>query len=198
MHRRGISCHWCGDMPVPAWRSAGVLKSGSGIAAVALLAFGSWSVREPAQEAFARMYAEAVSSSSRTDESMRRAEASVPTRKAVRKASGPQVALAQEVRGGSGTMNPETAVGVIDAIGAEETLQDVADSIRWVPAVARTWVNVRSNASRGGDVVGVIKPDEKAMLGVGRSGWRQVRLSDMNGWVDPKLFETDSVRTRGL
>lgn len=195
MHRRGSSCHWCGDLPVPAWRSAAVLKSGSGIAAVALLALGSWSVREPAQEAFARMYAEAVSSSSRTDESIRRSAATVPTRKSLRMTSGQHVASAQEVGGERGVLRPASADTIISA---EELSQDVADSIRWVPAVARTWVNVRSNASRGGDVVGVIKPDEKAMLGVGRSGWRQVRLSDINGWVDPKLFETDTLRTRGL
>ena len=72
-----------------------------------------------------------------------------------------------------------------------------SDSIRWVPAVARTWVNVRSDASRGGDVVGVIKPSERAMLGIGRDGWRQVRSPDISGWVDPRLFEADSLRTRG-
>lgn len=74
---------------------------------------------------------------------------------------------------------------------------EAADSIRWIPAVARTWVNVRSDASRGGDVVGVIKPSEKAMLGVGRDGWRQVRSPDVTGWVDPRLFEADSLRIRG-
>ena len=71
------------------------------------------------------------------------------------------------------------------------------DSIQWVPAVARTWVNVRRDASRVGDVVGVIKPSEKAMLGIGRSGWRQVKSPDVIGWVDPRLFEADSIRTRG-
>lgn len=72
-----------------------------------------------------------------------------------------------------------------------------ADSIQWTPAVARTWVNVRSDASRGGEVVGVIKPASRAMLGTDRAGWRQVRLSDVTGWVDPRLFEPDSLRTRG-
>ncbi len=73
-----------------------------------------------------------------------------------------------------------------------------ADSISWEPAVARTWVNVRRDAGRGGDVVGIIKPSERAMLGgVGRAGWRQVKAPDMTGWVDPRLFEADSMRTRG-
>lgn len=71
------------------------------------------------------------------------------------------------------------------------------DSITWVPAVARTWVNVRSDASRGGEVVGVIKPASRAMLGTDRAGWRQVRSPDVSGWVDPRLFEPDSLRTRG-
>jgi hypothetical protein len=199
MHRRGSSCHWCGDLPVPAWRSSAVLKSGSGIAAVALLALGSWSVREPASEAFGRMYTEAVASGSRTDESVRRSPASVSKGQAPPSANGMQAGSNAEsvpvAHGASGT--PNGAVNDI-LISGEELSQDVADSIRWVPAVALTWVNVRSNASRGGDVVGVIKPDEKAMLGVGRAGWRQVRLSDMKGWVDPALFETDTLRTRGL
>jgi SH3-like domain-containing protein len=67
----------------------------------------------------------------------------------------------------------------------------------WVPAVARTWVNVRSDASRGGEVVGVIKPSSRAMLGSNRAGWRQVRSSDATGWVDPRLFAADSTRPRG-
>lgn len=73
----------------------------------------------------------------------------------------------------------------------------VATEIRWTPAVARTWVNVRADASRGGQVVGVIKPAARAMLGTDRAGWRQVRSPDISGWVDPRLFEADSLRTRG-
>lgn len=80
---------------------------------------------------------------------------------------------------------------------AEGALAVAPDSIQWIPAVARTWVNVRADASRGGDVVGVIKPSEKAMLGIGRDGWRQVKSPDISGWVDPKLFESDSLHTRG-
>lgn len=72
-----------------------------------------------------------------------------------------------------------------------------AGAIRWIPAVARTWVNVRSDASRGGQVVGVIKPASRAMLGTDRAGWRQVRSPDVSGWVDPRLFEPDSARSRG-
>jgi len=87
------------------------------------------------------------------------------------------------------------STAVLDA--TIEMPEVAADSIRWIPAVARTWVNVRSDASRGGDVVGVIKPSEKAMLGVGRAGWRQVRSPDVTGWVDPRLFEADSLRIRG-
>ncbi len=79
------------------------------------------------------------------------------------------------------------------AMGAMST----SDSITWVPAVARTWVNVRNDASRGGEVVGVIKPAARAMLGTDRAGWRQVRSPDVSGWVDPRLFEADSLRKSG-
>jgi len=73
-----------------------------------------------------------------------------------------------------------------------------ADSVQWMPAVARTWVNVRSDARRGGDVIGVINPAARAMLGTTRAGWRQVKSPDVSGWVDPKLFEPDPARSRGL
>jgi hypothetical protein len=71
------------------------------------------------------------------------------------------------------------------------------DSVRWVPAVARTWVNVRRDASRDGEVVGVIKPESRAWLEHGRAGWRRVRAQDVRGWVDPRLFEADSAARRG-
>jgi len=77
-------------------------------------------------------------------------------------------------------------------------LAAVSDSIEWIPAVARTWVNVRDDAGRGGNVVGVINPSSRAMLGTTRAGWRQVKSTDVTGWVDPRLFEPDSLRTRGL
>jgi SH3-like domain-containing protein len=72
-----------------------------------------------------------------------------------------------------------------------------SDSGRWVPAVARTWVNVRRVASRDGEVVGVIKPASRAWLELGRAGWRRVRAQDVRGWADPRLFEADSVARRG-
>jgi len=86
---------------------------------------------------------------------------------------------------------------VLRTAEASVNLPADAGAIRWVPAVARTWVNVRSDASRGGQVVGVIKPASRAMLGTDRAGWRQVRSPDVSGWVDPRLFEPDSARTRG-
>lgn len=83
------------------------------------------------------------------------------------------------------------------ATGTSMGAMSTSDSITWVPAVARTWVNVRSDASRGGQVVGVIKPAARAMLGTDRAGWRQVRSPDVSGWVDPRLFEADSLRKSG-
>ena len=69
--------------------------------------------------------------------------------------------------------------------------------MRWVPAVARTWVNVRRDASRDGEVVGVLEPESRAWLERGRAGWRRVRTQDVRGWVDARLFEADSVARRG-
>jgi hypothetical protein len=74
-----------------------------------------------------------------------------------------------------------------------ETSRDAAvapDSTAWQPAVARTWVNVRSDASLDGEVVGVISPDSRAMLGTTHRGWRRITLDDVSGWVDPRLFSS--------
>jgi uncharacterized protein YgiM (DUF1202 family) len=62
----------------------------------------------------------------------------------------------------------------------------------WQPAVARTWVNVRSDASLEGEVVGVVRPDSRALLGAERRGWRRITLDGVSGWVDPRLFASAS------
>jgi hypothetical protein len=182
MHRRDRACHWCGERPVAAWRSKAVLKSATGIAAVALLAVGSWSVRDQAQLVISRVFA--------ADPVGRTAAIRAPEiRSASTLAALPESAIPSAQPATSDTM----MLAMADAASAGPSV----DSVRWVPAVARTWVNVRRDASRGGDVVGVIKPSEKAMLGIGRQGWRQVKSPDVSGWVDPKLFEADSLNTRG-
>jgi hypothetical protein len=76
--------------------------------------------------------------------------------------------------------------------GAPSEAAVEADSTAWQPAVARTWVNVRREASPDGEVVGVISPDSRAMLGTTRRGWRRIALDDVTGWVDPRLFSSAS------
>jgi hypothetical protein len=65
-------------------------------------------------------------------------------------------------------------------------------SARWQPAVARTWVNVRSDASLEGEVVGVVSPDARALLGAKRRGWQRITLDGVSGWVDPRLFASEN------
>ena len=177
MHRRDRTCHWCGERKTAAWRSPAVLKSAAGIAAVSLLAVGSWSLREPARQAFVNAFDAA------------------PAGRLVQTSDVPSTAE------GASTLPPAAqapmlALDSMKVASAEGTMVG-DDSTQWVPAVARTWVNVRRDASLVGDVVGVIKPSAKAMLGIGRSGWRQVKSPDVSGWVDPRLFEADSIGTRG-
>ena len=156
---------------------------------MALVAVGSWSVRERAADVLveALVIIRSPAAPSKTV-----AVVATPTPAVTIPISAPTIdsaipALAQV---------PESIIDSIHVASAEGAIA-AADSIRWVPAVARTWVNVRADASREGDVVGVIKPTDKAMLGIGRSGWRQVKSPDVTGWVDPRLFEADSLRTRG-
>ena len=190
MHRRDRTCHWCGDRAHAA-RSSTVTRSISGIAAVALVAVGSWSMREQAadilEEAIAVIKSPAPPTQSiATTPAQAAPTVSVPVPSPVIDSTA-TLAVAQA---------PE-AIGDSVHVASAEGARMAADTIRWVPAVARTWVNVRADASREGDVVGVIKPADKAMLGIGRSGWRQVKSTEVTGWVDPRLFEADSLRTRG-
>lgn len=184
MHRRDRTCHWCGEIRSSAWRSPAVLKSATGIAAVALIAVGSWSVRGPAADVFARAIAEVSKPATEVTQS--------PSGTIMTPAIVPQLVADSAANLPLATIEPDSLL-VASAEGALIS----ADTIQWVPAVARTWVNVRRDASRIGDVIGVIKPSEKAMLGIGRSGWRQVKAPEVSGWVDPRLFEADSLRTRG-
>lgn len=152
-------------------------------------------------DAFSKVYAEAVSQESR----LSKGDVKAPSDVAVTSQSSepslvpPSVVEPQAPDASTAVQQENTMVNSVVATSTMGTMPAPthADSVKWEPAVARTWVNVRSDASRGGDVVGVIKPDEKAMLGVDRYGWRQVRLQDVSGWVDPRLFESDSTRTRG-
>lgn len=190
MHRRDRSCHWCGDKAATAWRSSKVTRSISGIAAVALVAVGSWSVREQAANVIAEAMVVIKSPPAPSNSIAAVAPQGAPV------ASQTELAPIVDSSAPAVAQAPEPMLDSVHVASAEGALA-TSDSIRWVPAVARTWVNVRADASREGDVVGVIKPADKAMLGIGRSGWRQVKSPDVTGWVDPRLFEADSLRTRG-
>jgi hypothetical protein len=89
------------------------------------------------------------------------------------------------VETGSGGPGEPTGSGTP---GEPDESAGAPDSTTWQPAVARTWVNVRSDASPDGAVVGVISPDSRAMLGTTRRGWRRITLDELSGWVDPRLF----------
>ena len=182
MHRRDRTCHWCIAKPPSAWRSRNVIRSTTGIAAVALLAVGSWAVGDRAADTLSKVFAVASRVPLADDSPVSYSVEMLP---APLTSALPPIAITPHA--------PSDSVVLASADGA----LIVGDSILWVPAVARTWVNVRRDASRIGDVVGVIKPSERAMLGIGRSGWRQVRSPDVSGWVDGNLFEADSMRTRG-
>lgn len=185
MHRRDRSCHWCGERKPAAWRNKSALRSATGIAAVALVAVGSWAIREPAADLLADAFALAAAQTATMTVAQRQPAAPTPAALPAAPVAGDSTALIALITDSTVTSSADGALAG-------------ADSVDWEPAVARTWVNVRRDAGRGGDVVGVIKPSEKAMLGgVGRAGWRQVKSPDMSGWVDPRLFDADSIRTRG-
>jgi Zn ribbon nucleic-acid-binding protein len=176
LHRVDAPCHWCGVLPPPAWRQPAVQRR-MAMAVVTLLAAGAgWG----------------VVASGRLQGLGDRA----PVAAVARPAAEAEVPVV------TATVLPVTVTAPDGGVPTVPTAAPAAplapgDSVRWVPAVARTWVNVRRDASRDGEVVGVIKPESRAWLEHGRAGWRRVRAQDVRGWVDPRLFEADSVARRG-
>lgn len=176
MHRFDATCHWCGVLPTAAWQSPTVWRSAAAV------------VLSVSVAAVAFRYGAPLG-------------VDVMQRLSVESAASKQVATSDGVTpvpSASGTAQLSTsALPTTLADSLAVTAAGAVDSITWTPAVARTWVNVRNDASRGGEVVGVIKPDSRAMLGTDRAGWRQVRSPDVTGWADPRLFAPDSLRIRG-
>jgi hypothetical protein len=185
LHRPDTACHWCGDVK-PTWRLSGpALRSAAAIALTVTAAGGVWRYGPALRDVTSALAASAIDNAP----DHRRAVAVLPTSTAPT-AAGQTIATDAALDAAAGMLDMSDSTMLASGHAA-------VDSIQWTPAVARTWVNVRSDASRGGEVVGVIKPASRAMLGTDRAGWRQVRLSDVTGWVDPRLFEPDSLRTRG-
>lgn len=186
LHRVDVACHWCGVLPPSAWRRPARWHRVAVAMLSLVVAGGAW--RVGAREGAAPVVAP-------------RPEAGEAA------ASGGNTPTVQA--GGAAAFTPATlGADSVDAplpgpvplpLPAPVTgeARVGGDSLPWVPAVARTWVNVRRNAARDGEVVGVISPDSRAMLGTHQSGWRRVRSADVNGWVDPRLFVADSSGRRG-
>lgn len=188
MHRQDRACRWCDAKKT---NGSSAIRSASGIAAFALLAVGSWAVRAPAADALAKVIAMAQSPATRVTLT------EVPEQLVASAVGIPVVSLPGADLPSLPPVSSEDARA--SQLGISDSSVMSTDTTQWVAATARTWVNVRANAGRSGNVVGVIKPSEKAMLGsVGRGGFRQVKSPEMSGWVDPRLFVADTVRTRGL
>lgn len=186
MHRIDATCHWCGDVQSP-WRLSGVMLRNAAAVAVMIVGAGAaWRVA-PAVKQFATTRVLTVESPPVLTVASNTFPASYSP-------AAPNDADARYAAD-SARIAAATLAAVDSA--AATVIASVPDSVTWTPAVARTWVNVRSDASRNGEVVGVIQSGTRAMLGNDRAGWRQVRLPDVSGWVDPRLFEPDSLRTRG-
>lgn len=176
MHRFDETCHWCGVLPKVAWQSPAVWRSAAAVLLSVALAASAWRYGSPLG-----------------GQLLQRLRAEAPAFEQV--ATSDVVTPAPTAVADSGISTAAPPMTRTDSLAVPAA--GTTDSITWTPAVARTWVNVRNDASRGGDVIGVIKPAARAMLGTDRSGWRQVRSPNVNGWVDPRLFAPDSLRTRG-
>lgn len=191
MHRQDRNCHWCGARSVPAWRSARVLSSAAAVALVSLVGFGSYTYREPLRDTASLIVARAFAPAPRAEAAPSTPASTTPAPSAVVESPTTIAPTA------NAELTETDSTSAALAFDSGTMIASAPDSIRWIPAVARTWVNVRNDASRDGNVVGVINPASRAMLGTTRGGWRQVKSTEVTGWVDPRLFEPDSLRTRG-
>ncbi len=171
MHRFDHSCHWCGVLAVPAWRQPRVVATAAALLFTVTALGGAWRAGIDPDALFERR------------------ERAVETEPVVVIAAAPTVKAPGAL--------PDIEEGLTSTLHASTVAPPNPDSVHWTPAVARTWVNVREDASRGGEVVGIIKPDSRALLGsTERAGWRQVRSAEGAGWVDPKLFVAETLLTR--
>ncbi len=196
MQRRGAACHWCPPTSGTSWRSPRLIQSAAAALLVAVVGASTWTYGDRVQDL--------VSHGLRAGRSAITAGPSRPRAESPQEAVAPLAVALPATAGESAPGVPAPAAtgspspNVTSASTAGVIDQPVNDPTRWVPVVARTWVNIRSGAGRSGDVVGVIKPASRAMLGTtGRAGWRQVRSGDTTGWVDSRLFEADSLGSRG-
>lgn len=198
MHRYDTPCHWCGEVK-STWRLSGpALRSAAAIALTVTAAAGAWRYGPALRDVTSSLASSAASVGERARALSEQERSTDASRMVSSTASMTSASDAPAAMPGTILQDSATSIAMDAAPGTSSAgMPTSGDSIVWTPAVARTWVNVRSDASRGGEVVGVIKPASRAMLGTDRGGWRQVRLSDVTGWVDPKLFEPDSLRTRG-
>ncbi len=212
MHRRDLQCHWCAKASPSRWRSAAVTRATLGVGLVAFATIGVMRYGAAAQGILARSWSVANVVTT-----------GVPSAASTTHTHSPILAISDAAEN-TATVDTSNALAVVpsgasvvqdsanampiasvaqDSANAMPTLPSVVDSVvsttmaNWVPMVARTWVNVRNDASLRGNVVGVINPASRAMLGETRGGWRQVRSTDVVGWVDPKLFDVDTLRHRG-
>lgn len=183
MHRGDAACPTCGVQPQRARWSTASLRRVAAFVGMCAIAGAGWRFGVPVRDAGARLFA------------ITPIEASTSTR--IPAILAPPVPAADSVQAVGADIVPEIVEAALSVATAAPSSPITTDSVRWVPAVALTWVNVRSDASRGGSVVGVIKPSARAMLGEDRAGWRLVKSPEVSGWVDPRLFAADSLRIRG-
>ena len=177
LHRVDRPCHWCGDAPVVS--STPWAARMAAVAAVAGLLWVGASLGGGRAPELARSVAVDGADSSARQAATRAATANgqdASARQVVTRAETEELVLdlARPSDHASGASTPPDS-------GAT-----------WQPAVARTWVNVRSDASLEGEVVGVVRPDSRALLGAERHGWRRITHDGVSGWVDPRLFASAS------
>lgn len=185
LHRADTPCHWCGVLPPPTWRQPAVQRRAAAAALLLVAGAAVWRFGFPASAPATRAALGVVAAAPPLAE---------PERVPSLPEGTPAAPAAPATTTVTATPRP-VAVPQVAAEAAPAPFAPADSGVRWVPAVARTWVNVRSNASRDGEVVGVISPDSKALLETGRAGWRRVR-APLRGWVDGRLFVADSTARR--
>lgn len=199
LHRVDTPCHWCGVLPPPTWRQPSTYRRAAGVVLSLGVAVAAWRTGFPSRAIPMVTGTEAPRAGAPVagiaTPTAPVSVTPVPSDPPAARGALDVAAVGSGVPVSQPSMPPQASLAPAPT-AATAAGGSAADSVRWVPAVARTWVNVRANASRDGAVVGVISPASRALLEAGRSGWRRVRASDVRGWVDPRLFVADSSARR--
>jgi SH3 domain-containing protein len=178
--RRRGACRWCGPT-ARGPRPSPFVWTGLTIVVVTGTAFGGWMFR-----------GRASTRPEASPRSLAAARASIaPAARALDSTVTPNAAPAAKPAEPIATLAQVTSIPSASAATLPTTASPDSTA-EWVDKTVHTWVNVRTDASREAQVVGVISPDTHVQVGASHAGWVRIKAPGLSGWVGRRALLTDS------